>query len=152
HAINDKYLDKNFGEIFIIWDKIFGTCMPEQEEPIYGALTPPQTCNPNKIYFQYWGFLWNDAVRTKRWWDKIRLWFMPLGWRPDDVRHLSRYRINEKTFEKYQVNVSKRTKSYLIMQSVLGVALMGITINLQLPLTVGERIWLSVLIWAMITA
>lgn len=152
HAINDKYLDKNFGEIFIIWDKLFGTYMPETEECIFGALTPPQTCNPNKIYGQYYKFLWDDAVGTKNWWDKIRLWFMPLGWRPEDVRQLPRYRIDQRSFKKYEVSVGKTTRSYLMLQALLGIGLMAITINLKLPFSVSERVWLSVLIWLMITA
>ncbi|MBY0517204.1 MAG: sterol desaturase family protein [Bacteriovoracaceae bacterium] len=152
HAINDKYLDKNFGEIFIIWDKMFGTCEKEVEEPIFGALTPPQTCNPNKIYVQYWAMLWRDCMNTKSLWDKVRLWFMPLGWRPEDVRNMPRFRVNEKTFKKYEVKVDSGRKAYLIVQAALGVALMGLTINLQLPFSVAERVWLSVLIWLMITS
>lgn len=151
HAINEKYLDKNFGEIFIIWDKMFGTYAKEEEEPIYGALTPIKSWDPNKIYVHYWKFLWDDMINTKRWSDKIRLWFMPLGWRPEDRRHVYRERINEKTFKKFTTLVLKETKIYLTFQAIVLLIIMGITINLSLPLTAAERILLSFLIWLGIT-
>lgn len=147
HAINQKYLDKNFGEIFIIWDKMFGTFAKEEEEPIYGALTPIKSWNPNKIYVHYWKFLWDDMIQTKKWSDKIRLWFMPLGWRPEDRRNVYRERINEFTFKKFTTDVMKETKIYLTFQSIVLLIIMGITINLNLPLTVTDRFLFSMLIW-----
>lgn len=150
HAINEKYLDKNFSEIFIIWDKMFGTCVVEEEEPIYGCLTPIQSCNPNKIYVQYWKYLFTDMVNTKSWWDKIRLWFMPLGWRPEDVKHIQRYRIDEKTFVKYHVEVSPIKKVFLVSQVILGLVLMTVTINLNIPFTLAERLSLILGLWLMI--
>lgn len=151
HAINEKYLDKNFGEIFILWDKWFGTYAEETEEPVYGALTPVASWNPNKIYWHYWLVLWRDACATKSWWDKLRLWFMPLGWRPEDCRNIPRYRVNEKTLVKFTTPVSPATKNYLILSSILGTGLMFIAINLQWPLTVTERVVLTGLVWHMIT-
>lgn len=87
HAINDIYLDKNLSQIFIIWDKLFGTFQEElEEEPcVYGTLTPANTWNPVIINFAHVWRLFLDALHTRRWVDKLRLWFMPLGWRPDDV-------------------------------------------------------------------
>lgn len=152
HAINDKYIDKNFGEIFIIWDKMFGTCAVEDEEEcVFGALTPVQSCNPNKIYFQYWAFLFKDMMHTKSWWDKFRLWFMPLGWRPDDCKDIPRYRINVDTFERYEVKTTAFKKFYLIVQAIVAIVIMGITINLKLPISVEERIGLTVVLWTIIT-
>lgn len=87
HAINPIYIDKNLSAIFCIWDRIFGTFQEElADEPcVYGTLKPVQTWNPLLINFQHnWG-LAKDAWYTKRWADKFRLWFMPTGWRPEDV-------------------------------------------------------------------
>lgn len=151
HAINKKYLDKNFGEIFIIWDKLFGTFAREEEEPVYGALTQVNSWNPNKIYFQYWSYLWEDAKMTKKWWDKIRLWFMPLGWRPEDRRAHMRKRVDETTLIKYETQIAKSTKTYLIFSTVMTLLLMSLTINLKLPLSVTDRLLLSGLVWVSIT-
>ena len=87
HAINPEYIDKNYSQIFIVWDKLFGSFQPELAEvkPVYGILHPAKTWNPVIINFKHLWQLMNDAVRTEKVWDKIRIWFMPTGWRPDDV-------------------------------------------------------------------
>ena len=151
HAMNDKYLDKNFGEIFIVWDKMFGTCMVEEEEPVYGALTPIESWNPNKIYVHFWAFLWQDCMATKSWWDKFRLWFMPLGWRPEDRRNVFRKRVKAVDLVKYDTPVKPLAKYYLLFQIFVGLGLMFVTINLHWPLLVIERVGLTALLWLMIT-
>jgi len=87
HAINPEYLDKNYSQIFIIWDKLFGTFQSENKSnpPIYGILRPAKTWNPVLINFKHLWQLIKDAYHTKSYWDKIRIWFMPTGWRPLDV-------------------------------------------------------------------
>ena len=87
HAINTEYLDKNHGQIFIIWDKIFGTFQQELPNvpPVYGITRPVQTHNPLKINFSHIWLLMTDAYRASRWQDKLKIWFMPTGWRPADV-------------------------------------------------------------------
>lgn len=87
HAINPEYLDKNYGQIFIFWDKWFGTYQEEKDEipAVYGVTRPVQTWNPIKINFLHLWLLIKDAWRTQNWSDKLKIWFMPLGWRPADV-------------------------------------------------------------------
>lgn len=87
HAINPEYLDKNFSQIFIFWDKLFGSFQEKLDdvEPVYGVTRPVQTWNPVKINFMHLGLLIRDAWHTRRFRDKVRIWFMPLGWRPNDV-------------------------------------------------------------------
>ncbi len=87
HAINAEYLDKNYGQIFIFWDKLFGTYQEEMPavSPVYGVTRPVQTWNPIKINFMHLWLLIKDAWRAKRLEDKFKIWFMPLGWRPADV-------------------------------------------------------------------
>ncbi len=87
HAVNKEYLDKNLGQIFIVWDKWFGTFQQELPEVpcVYGISRPARTWNPIKINFQHFGLLARDAFYTKCWRDKFRIWFMPTGWRPKDV-------------------------------------------------------------------
>lgn len=87
HAINPEYLDKNYSQIFIIWDKLFGTFQAELADvkPVYGVTRPVQTWNPIKINFMHLWLLIKDAWHAGNWLDKFRIWFMPLGWRPSDV-------------------------------------------------------------------
>ena len=87
HAINPEYIDKNYGQIFIIWDKIFGTFQKELDhiKPVYGILRPTSTWNPVIINFKHIIQLTKDCWNTTLFKDKIKIWFMPTGWRPKDV-------------------------------------------------------------------
>ncbi|MBK7149230.1 MAG: sterol desaturase family protein [Bacteroidetes bacterium] len=90
HAINPVYIDKNYGGILIIWDKLFGTFQAElpDEKPVFGITRPVSTWNPIKINFVHLSLLCKDAWRTQNTWDKFRIWFMPTGWRPADVAEM----------------------------------------------------------------
>jgi sterol desaturase/sphingolipid hydroxylase (fatty acid hydroxylase superfamily) len=87
HAINPEYMDKNLSQIFIIWDKLFGTFQEEKKEipPVYGITRPARTWNPIRINFQHLWLLIQDSWRTKKWSEKLTLWFKPTGYRPADV-------------------------------------------------------------------
>lgn len=110
HAINSIYLDRNYSQIFIIWDKLFGTFQQELAEvpPVYGVTRPVHTWNPIKINFMHLWLLIKDAWRAQRVWDKLRIWFMPLGWRPADVaENYPVYKITDvNNFEKYNPTIS----------------------------------------------
>ena len=110
HAINKEYLDKNLGQIFIFWDKIFGTYQEELKEapPVYGITRPVRTWNPIKINFQHLWLLIKDAWRTNNWKDKFTLWFKPTGYRPADVAEkFPVFKIeNVYQFEKYDTKTS----------------------------------------------
>lgn len=111
HAINAEYMDKNYGQIFIVWDKLFGTFQEELENvpAVYGVTRPVRTWNPVKINFQHMWLLVQDAWRTKNWKDKFRIWFMPTGWRPADVaENYPVYKIEDVyDFEKYDTSFTK---------------------------------------------
>jgi sterol desaturase/sphingolipid hydroxylase (fatty acid hydroxylase superfamily) len=128
HAINKEYIDKNLAAIFIIWDKLFGTFQEELKDvpPVYGTLKPVQTWNPVVINFIHlWGII-KDAWRTRNWWDKLRIWFMPTGWRPDDVKEKYPIAITEDVYNrpKYDTNPSKAMLYWSWFQLVFNNALM----------------------------
>lgn len=120
HAINPEYLDKNYSQVFIIWDKLFGTFQEEQKHipPVYGITRPVATWNPVKINFQHLFLLIADAWRTKNWGDKLRIWFMPTGWRPADVAEkYPVYKIEDVYhFEKYNPVTSKALQTWSLVQ------------------------------------
>lgn len=82
HGRNPKYLDKNYAGTLILWDRLFGTFQEEQEEPVYGVTKPLKSWNPIWANLDVWWELAKDAKRAPYIWDKIRIWFMPLGWTP----------------------------------------------------------------------
>lgn len=65
HAKNEQYLDKNYGSTLIIWDRIFGTFQPEEEEPIYGITTPVNSYNPITLCFHEWADIVKDVRASK---------------------------------------------------------------------------------------
>lgn len=109
HAINAEYIDKNYGQIFILWDKLFGTFQPEVKDipPVYGVKRPVHTWNPFLIGIQHVWQILKDAIHTRHWKDKLTIWFKPTGWRPEDV--ISRYPIqvipDVYHFQKYDTQV-----------------------------------------------
>jgi len=111
HAINPEYLDKNLSQIFIFWDKWFGTFQEElPDKPcVYGITRPAATWNPIKINFQHIWLLAKDAWRTNNWADKVRVWYMPTGWRPKDVNEkYPVYKIDDVyNFQKYDPKSGK---------------------------------------------
>lgn len=84
HARNDKYIDRNYSHIFIIWDKIFGTFREEMEEPDYGITSGFESVNPYRAQFSYWKDLFVRASRTKSWKNRFKLFFGKPTWTPED--------------------------------------------------------------------
>jgi alkylglycerol monooxygenase len=85
HAVNDRYLDRNYGGILIVWDRLFGSFKEEDEKCVYGTRKPLQSWDPLWANGEvYWGLL-KDSWHTRSWADKLRVWFKPPGWRPADV-------------------------------------------------------------------
>ncbi len=129
HAINPEYIDKNLSTIFIVWDKLFGTFQAELDEapPVYGVIKPVQTWNPILINFIHlWGLI-KDAWRTQSWKDKLRIWYMPTGWRPADVARKYPIEINKNPYA--QVKYNTPTSGFF-----LGWFWVQLTINLALML------------------
>lgn len=128
HAINPEYIDKNLGQIFSFWDRMFGTFQEELPEvpPQYGVLKPASTWNPILINFQHIWRLIKDAWRTNNYWDKLRIWFMPTGWRPEDVKEKYPIQIIQDVynFKKYKRTASKQLKGYSIFQLLINTLLM----------------------------
>jgi len=120
HAINPEYLDKNYGQIFIIWDKLFGSFVQEKESipAVYGITRPVKTWNPIKINFMHMWLLIKDAWRAESWKDKFSIWLMPLGWRPADVN--KKYPVEKIEdvyhFNKYTTSAPPLMKTYLWIQ------------------------------------
>ncbi|MEQ8486519.1 MAG: sterol desaturase family protein [Pseudomonadales bacterium] len=87
HAKNPCYLDRNYGGVFIVWDRLFGTYQAERpEEPcVYGITHPLASWNPIWANLHVWVETIRDTARTRRLRDKLKLWFSSPAWRPDDL-------------------------------------------------------------------
>jgi len=87
HAVNDAYVDRNYGGILIVWDRLFGTFVEEDDaDPcVYGTRSPLRSWNPVWANLQVYAGLWREMQLCPRWRDKLLLWIKPPGWRPAEV-------------------------------------------------------------------
>jgi sterol desaturase/sphingolipid hydroxylase (fatty acid hydroxylase superfamily) len=85
HGRNPRYIDRNHAGVFIIWDRMFGTFVPETDEPVYGVVKPLMSTNPLWANFASWADLWSVAVRSSRWSDRLRPLLAPPGWRSPEL-------------------------------------------------------------------
>ena len=77
HGSNEEYIDKNFGNLLIIWDKIFGTFEPENDKVKYGLVKNVDTFNPVKITFMEWSKIFEDFIQAKSFRHASRVFFGP---------------------------------------------------------------------------
>lgn len=85
HAVNDAYVDRNYGGILIVWDRLFGSFTQEDERCVYGTRSPLQSWDPLWANAEVYWALAKDSWHARHWPDKLRVWFKPPGWRPADV-------------------------------------------------------------------
>ncbi|SFI18720.1 Sterol desaturase/sphingolipid hydroxylase, fatty acid hydroxylase superfamily [Pseudomonas guineae] len=151
HAQNAVYMDRNYGGVFILWDRLFGTFQEElDDEPvIFGVTTPLASWNPLWANAQFYVALWRDAVRAQSRWDKLRIWFMRTGWRPADVAaKYPQSKVDLSQFVKFDVPLNRAQKVYAALQFSLyvvgGTLLMGLGADLSLAQMLLGVAWMAV--------
>jgi sterol desaturase/sphingolipid hydroxylase (fatty acid hydroxylase superfamily) len=121
HAVNDRYLDRNYGGILIVWDRLFGSFVEEDDTdpPVYGTRSPLRSWNPLWANLEVYWHTAVDAWYAERWRDKLMVWFRPPGWRPADVAG----RFPKPAFvisaERYAPSLSKPMTIYALLQFAL---------------------------------
>jgi len=151
HGVNYQYLNRNYGEFLIIWDRLFGSFAEEKEKVVYGMYNGPQSWNPIYINFHYYIQLWKIARESKSVWPQFIIWFKPLGWLPKDVG--PKTAVPEMTLKnqiKYSTVMFPMSKPYLIVQTIFGVILMLLIISPNSSWEVYEKIIGALILWQMI--
>ncbi len=124
HAKNKEYIDANYGGVFIIWDRMFGTYTAQRPDlkPVYGTATPLNSWNPLWANFQVFSIMIKDTIKTKSWRDKVRVWFSQTYWRPEDC-------IEEKNpddfYKKFNPEVTSDIKIFGFFQMLFTIAVSG---------------------------
>ena len=119
HGVNPEYQDRNYAGVFIIWDRLFGTFTPEQEEPVYGITVPLATWNPLWANVHVFVDIAKQAARTARWRDKLGVIFGPPAWRPADLEGpITLPAVTAATFEKYDPKPATSVMWYAFVQFV----------------------------------
>ncbi len=135
HAQNTPYLDKNYGGILIIWDRLFGTFAEERDdEPVvFGVRRPLSSFNVFEANWSVYRDLIADSRHASNWRDRFALWLRHPGWRPDDVaaRYPRPYAPLE-AFQKHSALVSEPSRRYLLTQFTVAI-LMTLVIGVLAP-------------------
>jgi alkylglycerol monooxygenase len=150
HAQNASYIDKNYGGIFVLWDRLFGTFAEEadKEPVIFGVRKPLANWNPIWANFQVYDYLLFDAKNTERWQDKIGIWFRRTGWRPADVAAAyPKHPADLQKFQKYDPQISGARCTYVMAQ--FGVVILGALLIAEAFATIGAQVIFvpCVLLW-----
>lgn len=82
HGCDDKYIDKNYGGILIIWDRLFGTYQAEEETPTYGLKRDYNSVNPLSVWISEWPGLFADLRKSKSFGETWMYLFGRPGWQP----------------------------------------------------------------------
>jgi alkylglycerol monooxygenase len=144
HAQNDIYLDRNYGGLFILWDRLFGTFQEEldDEQVVYGIRGPLKSWNPVTALTHIYVDMARDSWRTVRWRDKLRVWVSRTGWRPADVAaNDPREKSDPAHFVKYDPRVPGRVSLYALFQLVAAVLLLNFMESAALAYGEGVALW-----------
>ena len=113
HARNTCYLDRNYGGVFIIWDRLFGTYQRElpSEPCVYGITKPIKSWSPIEAWIHVYRDILSDMVRTRRWGERLWVPFSHPAWQPSDLRSDATKKGEEDgPFEKYDPKISRVRK------------------------------------------
>ncbi len=125
HGRNDKYLDKNYGGIFIWWDMIFGTYQREEDEVKYGITTGLPSNNVYWAYFHYWVDLFKQAKKIEGFGNKVKLFVKRPGWTPQGMMPPSQDKNNGLDRALYDPKAPLDLSIYVFVQVALGMGLLS---------------------------
>jgi sterol desaturase/sphingolipid hydroxylase (fatty acid hydroxylase superfamily) len=154
HAINPRYLDRNYGGTFMIWDRLFGTYEPETEAPVFGLVKPLNSLQPVSAQLHFWGEMWDRARQTPRLADKLRVLIKGPPWTPPGMKPFPPApEVRPETFVKHDPDLPRTMHAYLIAQ--LAIVIAGATLLMffetQLPMAKlavgGALVYASLIAW-----
>ncbi|MFV8819267.1 sterol desaturase family protein [Haliea sp. E17] len=155
HAQNDIYMDRNYGGMLIVWDRLFGTFQEEleAEPPVYGIRGPLRSFNPARALTHIYLDMLHDSRRTALWRDKLRVWVARTGWRPADVaRSDPRPKPALAEFRRYDPQVGPWVNAYALAQLVAVILLLGALLLLAPAYLAGLAGWAVLLATTVTTA
>ncbi|MEO7072827.1 MAG: sterol desaturase family protein [Rhodanobacter sp.] len=153
HAVNDRYLDHNYGGILILWDRLFGTFVEEDDadRPVYGTRSPLRSWNPLWANAEvYWNTA-RESWRTRRWRDKLLLWVKPPGWQPAELA--ARYPRPDFVMpaERFEPPLARAMMIYVLaqfgLQLVMVTQFLALAGSAQLPTLLGYAAYLVTSLW-----
>jgi sterol desaturase/sphingolipid hydroxylase (fatty acid hydroxylase superfamily) len=151
HGRNPEYVDKNFGAIFIVWDKMFGSFAEEKAPVVYGIVNPSNTWNPLWANFRYYKKVWSEAKMASHPLDKVKVWFAKPEWRP---RNLTPYGDVSPITPKELVKYNKKREGFpivgILVQFIFTLILFGFTLANKkvMPLEM-QAVMSGLIVWSL---
>jgi alkylglycerol monooxygenase len=158
HAVNDIYLDRNYGATLMVWDRLFGTWIEECDTCVYGVRKPFHSWNAVWAQFAWFADVWRDAIRARRPLDRLAIWGRRTGWRPADVA------LSDPRPPFVLANVTRFTATRggkwsavavglfvlsAVLNNILLTRLTSLPLTTKLLLTVGVTLILVAMAWAL---
>ena len=120
HGVNPQYIDKNHAGTLIIWDRMFGTFEPEQEEVVYGITKQSKSWNPIWVNFEYWVDLGRDLVHVNKLRNAVLMLVKMPGWKPAELGGVSEPKpVTPGAFHKYDTEISPGLNYYILFQFII---------------------------------
>jgi sterol desaturase/sphingolipid hydroxylase (fatty acid hydroxylase superfamily) len=117
HGRNPQYIDKNHGGTLIVFDRMFGTFQPEEEEVVYGVTKPLESWNPVWANFDYYADMLRDLRKQMSWADRLKYIFATPGWMPAP---LGGYKpvpeVTAETASKFDTGIPDALNYYVLIQ------------------------------------
>ena len=145
HAQNENYIDKNYGGVFIIWDRMFGTYQEEDDAvtPIYGIRSKIDTFNPIWANLHIYVKMFKDIWYAQSLKEKFFVPFARTGWQPSaSSMAVEKDDFNPATFKKYDPQIPTKIKFYAFFQFFL-LSLVGLLL-LESGTLNYEQLWVTV--------
>ena len=149
HARNAEYIDANYGGVFIVWDRIFGTYRAERADlpPVYGTRSPLRSWNPLWANLEVYAQMLRDTWQTPKIADKWRVWTSRTGWRPVAVAARSNARkAADAGHEKYATHAPRSYRAFAVVQFfMLALTTLWVLLDIH-QMALDERAALSILV------
>ena len=145
HAQNENYIDKNYGGVFIIWDRMFGTYKEEEDDetPIYGIRSKINTFNPIWANLHIYVKMAKDIWHAQNWKEKFFVPFARTGWQPASLAiPADKDDFDPTTFKKYNPVVPTKIKFYAFMQ-FFTLSLVGLVL-LESGMLNYQQLWVTI--------
>jgi len=134
HAINPQYLDKNYGAILIVWDRLFGTYAEEEETPVYGITKPLASYNPAWAQVHYWVEMASMMWRAPRWRDKAQVLWRGPAWAPVGLEKALPAEVRPDTTAKYDPTLrTSRLVAIVVFAVLVALAFSLMLLSTKLP-------------------
>jgi alkylglycerol monooxygenase len=124
HGVDAEYLDRNYGGVLVVWDRLFGTFQAEQQRPTYGTTIPLRSYDPLWGNWQHLDRCWRLGRASTRLRDKLWVWLAHPAWLPRGVTDPDA-KPDRTQYRKYRPSVARRTAWYLLLNLAMVLSLAG---------------------------